>query len=211
MGQIIEVKSVDKITTLRVTEKTKHELESFGSKGETHEGIIKKLMHIAQNTLNESSSQIFKRNNVIGTKYSRLSKILTIATDTAKHTILCNYNDLSFMSVIRNKRDLREQLTGEWELDLEIINISTDAAKFTDKKKIVTWRDPKIFQKHDPTEFSLLYLVAVKNVLEEMFSVKIYELVTQEDYFNPEKWRKAYLRNNFSMESFDRDIEKKLR
>ena len=63
---------------------------------------------------------------------------------------------------------------------------------------------------NDKEEFLLLYLVAVKQVLEYIFGIRIYEMTTRKDYFDTEKWRNAYIRNNISMESFYHDIQKKM-
>ena len=64
---------------------------------------------------------------------------------------------------------------------------------------------------NDRQEYFLLYLVAVKQVLEEVFSIKIYEIATQDDYFNIEKWKSAFIRNKLSMESFYKDIQNKIK
>ena len=53
MENIIRVTSREKITSIRVTESTKRELESLGQSGETHEEIIKKLIKFAKSAFAE--------------------------------------------------------------------------------------------------------------------------------------------------------------
>ncbi len=211
MENIIRVTSREKITSIRVSESTKRELESFGQSGETHEEIITKLMRFAKNAFTESDTRLIKNKNVIGTKYGKLSKNFQIETEKDKYYIVCTFNDLSPMALIYANKSLQENLTKEWELDLEITNIGMNAKPNAGKNQIINWKSPQIIQQNDPKEFLLLYLVSVKQVLEYIFSIKIYEMIIREDYFDTEKWRKAYNRNNLSMESFYHDIQKKIR
>ena len=210
MTTIIRVTSREKITTIRVTESTKRELESLGQSGETHEEIIKKLIKFAKSAFSESDTKIIKDKNVIGTKYGRLTKTFEIETDKGIYSIVCSYNDLSPMALISSNKNLQENLAKEWELNLELINLGVSLKNQADRGRI-TWSSPNMLQEHDRDEFLLLYLVAVKGVLEYIFGIKIYEMITREDYYNIEKWRNAYNRNNLSMESFYHDIQKKMR
>ena len=207
MAIVIRVTSREKITTIRITERTKRELESLGQSGETHEEIIQKLIKFARSAFADSETKIIKNKNVIGTKYGRLTKTFEIETDKAKYSIVCSYNDLSPLALISSNKNLQDNLAKEWELGLEIINLGIS---LKDKPKI-TWSSPKMLQEHDRDEFLLLYFIAVKGVLEYIFGIRIYEMAIREDYFNIEKWRNAYNRNNLSMESFYHDIQKKLR
>lgn len=211
MENIIRVTRKEKITSIRVTERTKKELEIFGITGDSHEEIIKKLIKLAKSTLTDSETKIIKNNNLIGTKYGRISRTFNIETEQDKYSIVCTFNDLSLMNLILENRNLQELVTKEWELDLEIVNISMDAGKYTNQKKIITWNDPKIIYENDRQEHNLLYLIAIKQVLEEMFDIRIYEITTQEDFFNLEKWRSVFLRNKLSMDSFYRDIQRKIK
>ena len=210
MTTIIRVTSREKITTIRVTESTKRELESLGQSGETHEEIIKKLIKFAKSAFSESDTKIIKDKNVIGTKYGRLTKTFEIETDKGIYSIVCSYNDLSPMALISSNKNLQENLAKEWELNLELINLGVSLKNQADRDRI-TWSSPNMLQEHDRDEFLLLYLVAVKGVLEYIFGIKIYEMITREDYYNIEKWRNAYNRNSLSMESFYHDIQKKMR
>ena len=210
MENIIRVTSREKITTIRVSESTKRELENFGQSGDTHEGIIIKLMRFAKNAFTESDTKLIKNKNAIGTKYGRLTKTFEIETDKGKYSIVCTYNDLSPMALISANKNLQGNLTKEWELDLEIVNIGMNAEPDTGKDKITDWKSPQILRQNDRQEFLLLYLVAVKQVLEYIFGIRIYEMTTRKDYFDTEKWRNAYIRNNISMESFYHDIQKKM-
>ena len=63
----------------------------------------------------------------------------------------------------------------------------------------------------DKTELLALYLASARNILEQIFDIKMYELVTEKDYFNIDLWRTAYKRNNLSEESYYKDIEKKIK
>ena len=69
----------------------------------------------------------------------------------------------------------------------------------------------KYSKKRDKHEYLLIYLVIIKQILEEVFSIKIYEINTEDDYFDEDKWRSSFMRNKLSMESFYRDIQRKLK
>ncbi len=216
MKNIIRVTRNEKITSIRVTESTKRELESFGNTGNTHEQIIKKLMKLAKSANSGysgySGTKLIKKGNIIGTKYDKLIRTFNIETEADKYSIVCKFNDLSLMNLMRENKDLQADFSKEWEIDLEIVNISmNDAKKYGGNEETVTWRSPDILYQNDRQEYLLLYLVAVKQVLEEMFSIKMYEITTQDDYFNAERWRSAYARNKLSMESFYRDIQEKMK
>ena len=210
MENIIRVTSREKITTIRVTESTKRELESLGQSGETHEEIIKKLIKFAKSAFAESGTKIIKDKNIIGTKYGRLTKTFEIETDKGKYSIVCTYNDLSPMAFISANKNLQGNLAKEWELDLEIVNIGMNAEHDAGKDKITDWGSPQILRQNDMQEFLLLYLVAIKQVLEYIFGIRLYDMTTRKDYFDTEKWRNAYIRSNLSMESFYHDIQKKM-
>ena len=168
-------------------------------------------MRFAKNAFTQSDTKLIKNKNIIGTKYGRLTKTFEIETDKGKYSIVCTYNDLSPMALISGNKNLQGNLTKEWELDLELVNIGTSPKNSTDKNEAITWRPPQIFYNDERQEFLLLYLVVVKKILEDMFGIKIYEMITGDDYFDTEKWRNAYIRNNLSMESFYHDIQKKMR
>ena len=93
MEEIIKVSRQEKITSLRVSERTKRELESFGTSGDSHEAILKKLIKIARST--ESKTRVIKNKNMIGTEYDRSSKIFNIETEKDKYSVVCTYNDIS--------------------------------------------------------------------------------------------------------------------
>ena len=211
MENIIKVTRKEKITSIRVSESTKRELESFGNSGNSHEEILKKLIKLAKSAFTDSETKLIKNRNIIGTKYGKLSRTFNIETEQDKYSVVCKFNDLFLMNLMLNK-NLQDDFTKEWEIDLDIVNISIkNAKKYGGNKKIITWRDPNILYKNDRQEYFLLYLVAVKQVLEEVFSIKIYEIATQDDYFNIEKWKSAFIRNKLSMESFYKDIQNKIK
>lgn len=209
MEHIIKVTQQEKITTIRVTESTKKELESFGSAGNTHEDILKKIMKIVKSA--DSETKVVRQGNAIGTKYGKLIRTFIIETDKGKYSIVCKFNDLSFMNLMLENKNIQENFAKEWELDLEIVNMMVDVQKYTKKQRTVIWSNPDILCKSDKHEYLLLYLVAVKQALEGIFSIKIYEVTTQDDYFDIEKWRSAFARNKLSMESFYKDIQEKMR
>jgi hypothetical protein len=211
MENLIKVTRKEKITSIRVSESTKRELEGFGNSGNTHEEILKKLIKLAKSAFTDSETKLIKNKNLIGTKYGKLSRTFNIETEQDKYSIVCKFNDLSLMNLMLENKNLQGSFSKEWEIDLEIVNIGVGAQKYADKRKTVTWKSPNILYEHDKHEYLLLYLVMVKQVLEEMFSIKIYEITTQDDYFNIEKWRSAFIRNKLSMESFYRDIQKRIR
>lgn len=211
MEKTIKVTQKEKITSIRVSESTKRELENFGNSGNTHEEILKKLIKLAKSTFTDSETKLIKDQNVIGTKYGKLSRTFNIETEQDKYSIVCRFNDLSLMNLMLENKNLQGTFSKEWELDLEIVNIGVGAEKYADNRKTITWGSPDTLYGKDKHEFLLLYLVAVKQVLEEMFSIKMYEIVTQDDYFDIEKWRSAFVRNKLSMESFYGDIQEKIR
>jgi hypothetical protein len=211
MENTIKVTLKEKITSIRASERTKRELETFGSSGDSHEEIIKKLIKLAKSAHTDSQTKLTKNGNIVGTKYGKLNRTFDIETEKDKYSIVCTFNDVSLMNLLLENKNLQERFTKEWELDLEIVNIRMNAENHADKRKIINWADPKILYENDKKEYTLLYLVAIKQVLEEMFSIKIYEMATQDDYFNVEKWKSVFIRNRLSMESFYKDIQRKLR
>ena len=88
----------------------------------------------------------------------------------------------------------------EWEIDLEIVNVSQD----NDHK----WRNLNTL---DPKTAQLLYFITIKQILEENFNLKIYELTQVDDFLNYDKWKQVYLTNKLSLESLESDIERRLR
>ena len=55
----------------------------------------------------------------------------------------------------------------------------------------------------------LLYFACLKSILEEFFELNLFELMTERDLLDIEKWEHVYKRNNLSRESFDIDIYKR--
>src|SRR3989338_8959841 len=184
----IKITSAEKITTIRLSESTKRELESFGHAGQTQEEIIKGIMRLLKNS--KSETKIVEKNNVIGTKYARLSRTFQIEIDHHKYALVCTFNDLGLMPFRKT----------EWEIDLEIVNVSQD----NDHK----WRN---LNPLDPKTSQLLYFITIKQILEENFNLKIYELTQVDDFLNYDKWKQVYLTNKLSLESLESDIERRLR
>jgi hypothetical protein len=201
----IEVTS-NRITSLRVTQKTKKMLEALAIKKETHEDIILRLIKMANNLTEENGSKLIEKGNITGTKYERVHRTFKIKTEKGKYSVVCNYNDLILLSMLRANKRLKGYLSEktnnlEWEVDLEIANIKKDDGE---------WEKPEKILNKDKTEYLLLYLVALKDILEETFDINIYEIVNFNDYFDLDRWEKTYKENNLSTESLDTDVRKKL-
>lgn len=184
----IKITSQEKITTIRLRESAKRELESIGHAGQTHEEILLGIIRLLKNS--KSETKIVEKGNITGTKYARQNRTFQVEIDHEKYAIVCTFNDLGLMPFRKS----------EWEIDLEIVNVSPPN---DDKWKSLDTVKPRTAQ--------LLYFVAIKQVLEESFNIKIYELSTAEDFFSYDKWKSVYISNKLSMESFQSDIERKLR
>ena len=196
---IIDTK--DKSTTIRITDRTKKMLESLAKGRETHEEIILRLIKLSNNLTTKEGTKIVEKGNVMGTKYVQKHTTIDIELKKKKYSIVCTYNDLSVIVLMNNKQlqQLRTKDRGlDWELDLEIVNV-----KIGDK-----WQQPN---KANISEIKILYLICVKKILEETFDIKLYELVTEEDYLDISKWMDAYDRNNLSRDSLNIDVRDKLR
>lgn len=198
----IKVTSKEKMTTLRLSEATKKELESFGRAGETHEEMLLDVLNLLKNMVKDSETKIIQKNNVIGTKYGRISKTFDIEIDKKKYSVVCTYNDISVIVMLRNNRSLSSQLSPEWEVNLEIVNF---------KAEVADWQNPNILYNKDKKTWLLLYFIAFKEVIEEMCNIKINEFSTVENYLNYDIWKQAYLKYKLSLESLSKDIEKRLR
>jgi len=215
---MIRVTSREKITTIRVSESTKRELESVGQSGETQEDTLKRLIKFAKNAFKESDTKVIRDKNIVGTKYGKLTRTFDIETDKKKYSVVCTFNDLSPMALAGRK--LSSGKYNEWELDLELVNLGiskSEEGNFTSNytKTLnsinLSWSSPSILYTNDKEEFILLYLIAVKTTLEDIFGIRIYDIVTAKDYYDLEKWRNAYLTYHLSMESFYRDIQNKIK
>ena len=190
MKPTIKITSTEKITTIRLSESTKRELESFGHAGQTHEEILLGALKLLKNLKLPSETRVTASGGVIGTKYSRLSQTLNIEIDLEKYSLVCTFNDISFIPFTKST---------EWELDLQLVNL---------KQSTTPWKDPRNL---NPKTRRLLYFIAFKQILEEGFNIKIYEILTLDDYFNYDKWKTVYTIHQLSMESFRIDVEEKLK
>lgn len=203
----IKISSKEKITSIRLKEKTKKMLEALGRGKETHEEILLRLVKLANQMNSQTGTEIVQRGRVTGTKYDRSNRIFTIEHKSHIYSIVCTYNDLTIINMLRQSSHMRKYIAhdrepSQWEVDLEIVNIKKDRGN---------WQSPKSFEHQHPREFMLLYLACLKQVLEEFFDITLYEIDTEEDLFNPGKWDKAYERNNISRESFYTDVQEKLK
>lgn len=93
---------------------------------------------------------------------------------------------------------MRHNAPIEWELNLEIVNINSGHG----------WTNP-VNSRNE--ESKLLYLICIKQILEETFDIELYQVVNKEDYFSIEKWSEAYTKYNLSQDSLRSDITVKIR
>jgi hypothetical protein len=70
------------------------------------------------------------------------------------------------------------------------------------------WVNPSKLRMEDE---KLLYLICVKQILEEIFDIQLYQFETKEDYLDLMKWMEVYDKNNLSRDSLRSDIKEKLR
>lgn len=190
MNKII-IKSSDKSTTIRLKEKTKKMLESVSKGKETHERIILRLINIAEKLSQDNTTEIVQKGNIIGTKYSTLHKTFNIEIEKINYQVLCSYNDISPISLMKKP-------ILDWEIDLEIININKGKG----------WISPKNFSK---SELDKIYFICLKQILEQTFDITLYQFSTLDDYLNIEKWMEAYKKYNLSNDSLTHDIKNKLK
>ncbi|HJX06305.1 MAG TPA: hypothetical protein VJ461_06360 [Candidatus Nanoarchaeia archaeon] len=207
---IITVQTKEKYTTLRLSERTKKMLEAQGKGKETHEQILLRLIKISENLSSEQGSQIMQKGNVIGTKYERLNKTFGLSIDDKKYLVVCTYNDLSIMATIRNKKFQQVKIVGspnhmpidvkniDWEIDLEIVNVNKGNG----------WVKPTTLSFE---ERNLLYFICLKQVLEETFDIKLYQLSNIEDYTNIDTWNEIYSKHGLSRDSLRSDIKEKIK
>jgi len=186
-------------TSLRISQRTKRMLESLAKGKETHEEIIQRLIKLASTLESSGGTSILTRGNVTGTKYGRLHSSFTMQANEKEYVIVCTYNDLSSIALMRTQR-LKESvgLALDWELDLEIANVKIGKE----------WLSPSRLSEK---EKKLLYLACVKQVLEETFDINLYELTAEEDYLSTIKWTDAYDRNNLSKDSLRVDILQRIK
>lgn len=204
----IKISGKEKITSIRLREKTKKMLDALSQGKETHEEILLRLIKLANQLNKETGTQIMQRGNVTGTKYSRSHKTFTVDYKGEKYSVVCTYNDLTLVHMLRQSGSLRNYYAhkGEvpqWEVDLEIVNM---------RKGKGQWH-PTQSQGHGEgsRKSLLLYLACLKQILEEAFDITLYEINTEEEFFDQNNWRKAYRRNDLSEDSLDRDVMRKLK
>jgi hypothetical protein len=208
MSPPIKVRSKEVRTSISVSPTTKLELEQFGIGGETHNEILKKVLKLVRNTISHSDTQIKGNNKLLGTRYGQLHKTFEIETERGQYSVVCTYNDLSFLPLILKTQPIEDLYSNEWEFNLEIVNIKVKKHQSRIEKN--EWMSPNVFSNEDHQEFKLLYLIILKSLIQETFGIVLFEIETIPDYFNYEKWRYAYKRNKLSLQSLDRDLERKL-
>lgn len=193
------ISSNEKSSTIRLKQKTKDMLGELAKGKETHEKIILRLIKLANALNSEKNTKIIQKGNIIGTKYETAHKTLNIKINNIEYLVVCKYNDISIIALLQNKslRKLSQQQELDWRLDLKIVNINSGNG----------WRDPKTIQNK---EKNLIYFACIKQILETIFDIKLYQFETIEDYFNVDTWSEAYKKNNLSKDSLHFDIRRHL-
>lgn len=194
------VSSNEKSSTIRLKQKTKNMLEELARGKETHEQIILRLIKLANVLNSQKNTSILEKGNVVGTKYERTHKTLKIKINNLEYDVVCKYNDMSIIALLQNKslKELSGRQDFDWRLDLEIVNVNCGSG----------WQDPKHMSKQ---ESKLIYFICLKQLLEEIFDIKLYQFETIEDYFNGDNWRDVYGKNKLSKDSLHFDIERHLK
>lgn len=198
MANIIKVDEKEKASSIRVSNKTREMLSALAKGQESQEEIILRLIRLANN-LSSEGTKVIEEGNATGTKYAQKNRTLQISLKNKKYSVVCTYNDLSVIAIMQHKQ-LQNMTRNplEWELDLEIINIS----------KGTGWLKPSTLKIE---EVRIIYLICVKQILEETFDIKLYELLTEEEYLDENKWVEAYNRNSMSRDSLNSDIRSAFR
>lgn len=195
----VNVSSNEKSSTIRLKQKTKNMLEELAKGKETHEQIVLRLIKLANALNSKKNTTVMEKGNIIGTKYERTHKTLKIKIDNVEYLVVCKYNDISIIALLQNKslKELSNRKDFDWRLELEIVNTNHGSG----------WQDPKHMQEQ---EADLIYFICLKELLEEIFDIKLYQFETIEDYFNGDTWSNVYEKNNLSKDSLHFDIMRHL-
>ncbi len=217
---------VEKPSSIRVSNKTREMLAAQAIGSESHEDVILRLIKLAGTLSMEDASKIVSKGNAIGTKYQRKHKTIEVLLRGKLHFVVCTFNDLSIMSLMRTNlfrnsyihsssmsslhspnsigykmspsdKAIDKSNPVDWEIELEIENV----------KRSDQWESPT---KLEAEERRLLYFICVKRILEESFNLMLYELTTDSDFLNLDAWIDSYNRNNLSRDSLNTDIIKKM-
>ncbi|MFH1408409.1 MAG: hypothetical protein ABIH34_00735 [Nanoarchaeota archaeon] len=200
MDAIIKISSKEKDTSIRIKEKTKKMLESLSIGKETHDDIVRRLIKLTNQMSAEQGTKIIEKGRITGTEYERLNKQFEISHHETNYSVVGIFNDLTIINMLRKNKLLRKNMDKkipDWEINLEIVNVKKDNGK---------WTAPSY---DGPPLYDLLYYACLKSILEEFFEINLFELMTERDLLNIEKWEQAYNRNDLSKESFDIDINKR--
>ncbi|MFW6014502.1 MAG: hypothetical protein ACOCQG_04975 [Candidatus Nanoarchaeia archaeon] len=200
MLQKIRINTMNKSSSIRISERTKKMLEALSLGKESHEQIILRLINLANKISREQGTTLYKKNKALGTKYNRVNEKFIIETNKNEYSIVCVYNDLTIFSMLRQNQlhNLSLDLIQEWEVNLDIVNAKERKGKWGNPRKVVG------------KELELVEMAVLKQVLEKTFDILLYEIVDEKDYLDIGKWRKMYEKYNLSLESFYNDVEKKL-
>ncbi len=189
----------EKSSTIRLKQKTKNLLNSLAKGKETHEEIILRLIKIMSYLNAENSTVLLAKNNLIGTKYSRLHKTIDVDLNGQKYSVVCTFNDLSIFVLMRFNalKNFATKLPLVWRLDLEIVNV----------KQGSSWIKPSNL---DQELLRNIYFLTLKYLLEFIFDVDFYNFSSLTDYLNVDNWIDAYTKYNLSLDSLQADIRRKL-
>lgn len=199
MSTIISIANKERPTSIRLREQTKRMLDSVAIGKETHDEIVRRLIKTVNQMSSDGGTQIIEQGRISATNYARTHSDFTINFEKDTYEVVCTYNDLTIINMIRKNSFLKSNYHNKippWELNLKIVNI---------KKNDNGWKDP---QKENPNILKTLYFACLKQILEDLFDIIIYEINTEEDLTNIDKWEDIYKRNNLSEESLDADIHR---
>jgi hypothetical protein len=201
------VETEDKSTTIRLNETTKQMLASVAVGQESFNDTVWRLVLTYKN-LNEIGPQIIKKDNVVGTSFVRIRRTFErVFTSYGYFDVVVSLNDIRSISTLRFNKAIYQVLhdnvkgSTEWFLDLDILNV----------KKSMLQPFEQNSQKIDENFKKFLYFVILEKIFKEILQIPIYGFSTEKDLLSWDKWNDFYTLNNLPKESFEKDVEKKLR
>ncbi|MBI2139458.1 hypothetical protein HYU14_00925 [Candidatus Woesearchaeota archaeon] len=208
---VIKPDSRENKTTIQVTKDIKDTLAGIGSKGESYNQIIEKLItnfekHASQSKgpvgpieAMPSSGQIKIGKNVMLSKYERITisiKDASNAEDPSWHggppiTLEAAYN-----KPFKKEEDL-------YQIDLKINKVIFDNEIYSPKEFFGVLQKDMVYCK----EFVYYYLRSIVEVLKIEFKKSNYFFGSYGDYFDLSRWRTLFLNSRLSPEILSADVE----
>jgi hypothetical protein len=200
----LDIELEDRSTTIRLNESTKRLLASVAMGQESFNDTIKRLVTTYKN-LNENGPEITKKHNAIGTTYERMRKTFDgLNTPYGPYDVVCSFNDVRAISVFRFNKALilalNENVRGsiDWTLDLEILDLHPKG-------------QPNVKSAENIIIKGRFYFFILERLFKEVLQIPTYGFISEADFYSWDKWKEFYTQNNLPQESFEKDIEKKLR